>query len=803
LTKEYDTGWNTITVVDPKGDRTITQYDGLGREVKITDSFDNQHIIEYNISSDGVGFKAQKYFVPSTDLTKKENIVEYKYDRLQRLVSEKGYSSYPDSFSEVQYTYDYVGNLIGVKDANGNINSDGYTKSNTYDELNRLISSKNAYNEILSNIYDNAGNIKKQTITDSKGTKSILYQRSYDGEGKLISDTDNAGNRNIYEYNDLGQLVEMLDKDDKYFSASYNELGIQDATISAKDYDSIISRQYSIQNPYGANIVYDKVGVYNAEYDMYFIQNDDVASYNYSPTGKLLEQYSSYSQSTFVNGVYFKPYINNSYDLNGNVISSLAGMVDDTNETTWSFTTHYEYNKNRLTKVQIDGDSTRNTADSKNVQYEYYEDGKLKSVTYPALTDGSILKSEYVYDGLSRLTSVNNYKGNEILSGYAYTYDSNGNILTVNEIVGTTQHNTAYTYDKLNRIASVSGSKGADSYYEYDARGNRKANFEQIDFLSEEDAEFYYNAEDKLYYSEVDSNDVAYKYSANGYRYLKWENSNYPEFYVYDSNGRLQALAKPITLSFTDGSVLTVMYPKTQYIWGADRVLTQIDALTGKSYYYLYNGHGDVVQIVDTSGNIVNQYDYDVWGNFLKKEETIPNHFTYFGQTFDEITGLYYLRARYYDPTTGRFTQQDIAEDGYNWYVYGNQNPVMFVDENGENSGVAGYYPRIYIGDIVKIVIGVGTFNYLLGQEYLKSKIYYAKGKDSRLKGNPGDINEEGTSKTKIGSDGRAVKERHYSDHGNPSKHTNPHDHDITWDANGNPNFGSPINYPNGAPVFK
>ena len=126
------------------------------------------------------------------------------------------------------------------------------------------------------------------------------------------------------------------------------------------------------------------------------------------------------------------------------------------------------------------------------------------------------------------------------------------------------------------------------------------------------------------------------------------------------------------------------MYPVTQYIWGPDRVLAKIDKLTNQRYYYLYNGHYDVVQIVDTSGNIVNQYDYDVWGNFITKNETIDNHFTYFGQTYDETTGLYYLRARYYDPTTGRFTQQDPAEDGYNWYVYGNQNPVMYVDLDGE-----------------------------------------------------------------------------------------------------------------------
>lgn len=68
------------------------------------------------------------------------------------------------------------------------------------------------------------------------------------------------------------------------------------------------------------------------------------------------------------------------------------------------------------------------------------------------------------------------------------------------------------------------------------------------------------------------------------------------------------------------GEQQIIMYPVKQYIWGADRVLTQIDNLTGKIYYYLYNGHGDVVRMTDTAGNIVNSYDYDVWGDFLQRE---------------------------------------------------------------------------------------------------------------------------------------------------------------------------------------
>ena len=211
----------------------------------------------------------------------------------------------------------------------------------------------------------------------------------------------------------------------------------------------------------------------------------------------------------------------------------------------------------------------------------------------------------------------------------------------------------------------------------------RRLNAEQIDFLSEENASYSYDENDQLYYSQTGDNITNIKYSADGYRYYKRENSTAPEFYVYDIQGKLQSIVRPVIAS-DDTSVFSMMYATQNYIWDNTKVLAQIDNLNGKTYYYLYNGHGDVVQIVDTAGNIVNQYDYDVWGNFITKEETIENHFTYFGQTYDETTGLYYLRARYYDPTTGRFTQQDPAEDGYNWYVYGNQNPVRFVDPKGE-----------------------------------------------------------------------------------------------------------------------
>jgi hypothetical protein len=74
----------------------------------------------------------------------------------------------------------------------------------------------------------------------------------------------------------------------------------------------------------------------------------------------------------------------------------------------------------------------------------------------------------------------------------------------------------------------------------------------------------------------------------------------------------------------------------------------------------------------------------------------------------------------------------------------------------------------------------------------------------ARFRGKQGEIIHVGYSMTKIGADGRASKERHLTDHKIPKKHSNPHDHIIEWDKDGNPQFSDPINYkPGKAPKFK
>ena len=91
------------------------------------------------------------------------------------------------------------------------------------------------------------------------------------------------------------------------------------------------------------------------------------------------------------------------------------------------------------------------------------------------------------------------------------------------------------------------------------------------------------------------------------------------------------------------------------YIRGISLVAQKDSA--GTFAFYLYNAHGDVTNLVDGGGNVLNSYTYDAFGNTTTYAETVANRFMYAGEQFDKVTGEYYLRARYYNPTIGRFTQ--------------------------------------------------------------------------------------------------------------------------------------------------
>ena len=98
---------------------------------------------------------------------------------------------------------------------------------------------------------------------------------------------------------------------------------------------------------------------------------------------------------------------------------------------------------------------------------------------------------------------------------------------------------------------------------------------------------------------------------------------------------------------------------------------------------YLYNGHGDVTGTTNKDGNIKKTYDYDAFGNEISPDSSDTNPFRYCGEYYDSETESIYLRARYYNMSTGRFISEDPIKDGLNWYAYCGGNPVMFWDPSG------------------------------------------------------------------------------------------------------------------------
>ena len=102
--------------------------------------------------------------------------------------------------------------------------------------------------------------------------------------------------------------------------------------------------------------------------------------------------------------------------------------------------------------------------------------------------------------------------------------------------------------------------------------------------------------------------------------------------------------------------------------------------------YLMKDIHGDATALL-RSNSQVGTYDYDEYGNLADSTGSIDNPYRYCGEYFDEETGFIYLRNRYYNPEVGRFTSEDPAKDGDNWYVYCGNNPVKFADPWGLVAG--------------------------------------------------------------------------------------------------------------------
>jgi RHS repeat-associated protein len=220
-------------------------------------------------------------------------------------------------------------------------------------------------------------------------------------------------------------------------------------------------------------------------------------------------------------------------------------------------------------------------------------------------------------------------------------------------------------------LVAAASSVAADSAtFTHDANGNLTSRTEAgVEWV------YAYDARDQL--REVRRDGVlfeVYRYDAQGRRVRKTSADGVVR-YVWDGNRIVQE---------TDDAGNTI----ASYHYVGDR-LVSVDHVTEGTGFYVLDGLGSPVGLVRADGSVAARYHLDAWGVLRAEEGDYPNPFRFTGHQFDEATGLYYAKARYYDPDTGRFLSEDSAEGladtpaSLHRYLYANDNPTTYVDPDG------------------------------------------------------------------------------------------------------------------------
>jgi len=451
---------------------------------------------------------------------------------------------------------------------------------------------------------------------------------------------------------------------------------------------------------------YDKIG------NMTKAENDDsTVTFDYENVYRLIETTQKiYSYPTRT--------IEYDYDAAGNRTAMTDPNLTGQNDP------KVEYTYNSLNQLASITDVYNNATN-----YYYDAGGTLTNRTY-----GNGAEADYAYDAVNRLTLLENKKSDDSeISTFFYEHDKAGNRTKRADDPTSSTKTLKYSYDNIYEVTEVYHVQGPEvlEEFSYDGVGNRTADSDYNNYsynsnnqltsydsmtltydkngnLTKKtetgvgDTTYSYNYENRLVRIDYPDSDYStYKYDALGRRIEKRDTDGAISRYVYDGQNMVAEY---------DGSNNIV----ANYIQslGIDRPISMYRG--GEMYWYHKDALGSIYQMTDEDETVVRTYDYSAFGTIISETGSLINPFTYTAREYDEDSGLYYYRARYYDPAVGRFLQRDpffalgfvfyesqrndpvyparillgnaAALDNYGYdvlYRYGRNNPLNRVDPYG------------------------------------------------------------------------------------------------------------------------